>query len=208
MARPNLRSVAIGLALGALVAGSLAGCTSTVSPKQAARQGCTPNSARVHWDAPVQGMREPVEAHLISFENGVTLSTPIPVSADSNADFSYPDVDALSRISSASETSWQASLLKKVRATKTVPSSFGDGTPATPSDITPKATSGKYVVVTEEALTIVRFTITCSGEKPLSGSVSAFYDSGTFSTITRCGSIPSGTPQAIVSLMGPACTRA
>jgi hypothetical protein len=153
-------------------------------------------------------MREPVEAHLISFENGVRLSTPIHVPTDANADFSYSDIDALSRISSTSQSVWQASLLRKVRATKSVPSGFGDGTPASPSDITPKASSGKYVVVTEEALTTVRFRITCSGEKPLSGTVSAFADTGTFSTITRCGSIPANTPEAIVSLMGPACTQA
>jgi hypothetical protein len=190
-----------------LVSGSLTACSSTVGAKQSSAKKCTPTSAHVSFGGPIQGKKQPIEAHLISFQDGVMLSTPIRTSADTAATFSYSDGRSLSGISSTSEADWRLSLLGRVRKTQTVPTGFGDGKPVEPSDITPDASSGKYVVVTEEELTTVPFTIACSGERTLKGNIAAVADTGSYTTLTQCGTTPSGLSPEIVALMGPACTQ-
>ena len=179
-----------------------------MSPKQSAEHNCTPSSARVRWGSAVEGKKVPVEAHLITFEDDVLVSTPIPTESDTNAYFSYAGDSSITDISSTSQTKWQASLLSAVRKKSgTVPSDFGNGAPVDPSDMTPAATLGKFVVVTEEKLLTLPFTISCAREPAIEGSVTAVADTGMYSTLTPCGAIPDGTPQEIVSLMGPACTK-
>jgi hypothetical protein len=197
----------VGTALVLLVSGSLTARTSTISPQQSAAKKCAPTSAQISFGSAIQGKKEPVEAHLISFEDGVLVSTPMQTSVDTAATFGYPGERSISDISSTSEGAWQSSLLMRVRKTGKVPTGFGDGTPVEPSDITPDASSGKYVVVTEEELTTVPFTIACSGEKTLAGDVAAFADTGSYSTLTQCGTTPEGLSPEIVALMGPACTQ-
>jgi hypothetical protein len=202
------RALAFGGVLAVFVVGSLSACSSPVSPKQSAAHNCTPTSAHVSWGSPVQGKKVPAEAHLINFEDGVLVSTPIPTNSDTDAHFSYAGDHSISDISSSAQIDWQANLLSRLRKkTGTVPSDFGGGNPVDPSDITPATTVGKFVVVTEEKVLTVPFTISCSGEKALPGSVAAVADIGTYSTLTQCGAIPDGTPQEIVALMGPACAK-
>ncbi|HEX4403139.1 MAG TPA: hypothetical protein VHZ98_17640 [Galbitalea sp.] len=190
-----------------LVSGSLTSCSSNVGAKQSAAKECTPASAQVNFGSPTQGKKQAIEAHLISFQDGVMISTPIQVSADTEPTFSYSAHRSLSEISSTSETNWQSSLLSRVRKTRTVPTGFGDGKPVEPSDVTPDASSGKYVVVTEEGLTTVPFAIGCSGEKTLKGNMAALAGAGADTTLTACGTT-SGIPPEILALMGPACTQA
>ena len=167
---------------------------------------CTPASAHITLGSPIEGKKQPVEAHLISFQNGVTLSTPIALLTDTLATFSYSDHRSLAGISSTSETKWQSALLSRVRNTRGLPTDFGDGQPVEPSDVAPDASSGKYVEVTEEELTTVPFTIECSGEKTLTGNAAALADTGTFTTVTQCGTT-SGISPEIIALMGPPCTQ-
>jgi hypothetical protein len=202
------RLLAFGGLLAVLIFGSLSACSSPVSQKHASADNCTPSSAKVTWGVPVQGKKVPVEAHLISFEDGVQVSTPISTNSDTDAHFSYAGDRSITDISSTPEVDWQASLLSRLRKkTGIVPSDFGSGAPVDSGDITPSTTIGKFVVVTEEKSLSVPFTISCAGEKALSGSVAAVANIGAYSTLTECGAIPDGTPQEIVSLMGPACTK-
>ncbi len=196
-----------GAVLVVLVSGSLAACTSTVPPKQTSAHNCTPNSAHISWGSPVSGKREPVEAHLISFEDGVLISTPITTEADTHATFSYSGERSISDVSSTGETKWQESLLSRLRKTDAVPTDFGNGAPVEPGDFTPSTPSGKYVVVTEENLTTVPFTISCAGEKSLAGEVAAVADTGSYGTIEQCGTSTESIAPEIVSIMGPACTQ-
>ncbi len=202
------RLLGFGGVLAVLVVGSLSACSSPVSQKQAFAHHCTPSSAHVAWGSPIDGKKVPIEAHLISFEDGVEISTPIPTDSDTDALFSYVGDRSITDISSSAEVDWQANLLSRLRKkTGTVPSDFGNGAPVDPSDITPATTIGKFVVVTEEKVMTVSFAISCAGEQTLAGSVASVADTGSYSTLTQCGAIPDGTPQEIVSLMGSACTK-
>jgi hypothetical protein len=199
------RAVTVAVLL-VLASGSLTACSSGISTKQSAAKKCTPASAHIVLGSPVEGKELPVEAHLISFQDGVTLSTPIRLVTDTRATFSYSNHRSITGISTTSETDWQTSLLLRVRKTRGLPTDFGDGKPVDPSDVTPHSSSGKYVVVTEEELTTVPFTIVCSGEKTLKGHMAALADTGTFTTVTQCGTT-SGISPEIYALMGPACTQ-
>jgi hypothetical protein len=196
-------------ALAAAVVASvtlLPACTSTVQDA-APKRGCLPARAHISFGKPVQGAKAPIEAHLISFDGGVQLSTPIQTTTDTSAFFSYAGETSFADISSVSDSDWQSVLLSRLRRTKSVPSGFGNGTAVDPSDVAPDTQSGKYVVVTEEALTTVPFSVSCTGDGKLSGTIAAYADTGSYTTLTECGAIPAGTPDEIVALMGPACTQ-
>jgi len=207
MRRSLLGTVVIAAAIAAVAAGSLSACTSPAPPRLTAAQKCTPKTAKVSWGDPVQGDKVPIEAHLLAYDGGVAVSTPVPVAADTNASVTFTS-GRLGDISKVSVDSWLASLRAGVVAAGQVPSGFGDGKPVQPSDLKPSRAGGKYFVVTEEKLTTVPFTISCAGEKKLTGRIAAVADTGSYSTISRCGTASTLVPGEIAALMGPACTKA
>jgi hypothetical protein len=198
---------ALAAAMGAVLLASLVACT-PAAPKLTAAQKCTPTNAKISWGTPVDGAKQPVEAHLLSFQGGVAISTPVQTSVSTSATLSFAHAGRTSDFSKISIDPWYRALVASVRATKAVPSGFGDGKPVEPSDIQPSRAAGKYFVVTEEKLTTVPFTIACAGEKPVTGSLAAYADTGSYGTITQCGTMPKGLSPVIIGLMGPACTRA
>lgn len=184
----------VSLGLGPAVVAAPAGCSSPHPVPTKTTAACSPMSATISWQE-----KTPIDdAPLGSFVAVVSddlVTTTSRTSLDPQPSFSQDTINMLADFDDARIRTWKKALLTDLRRTGQVSTTFGahatlpQENPVTQDSPTP----GTFV--TDVALNQYRvpFTIDCTGEKPVSGTVSGAESGGTASLTIQCG-VPAQYP--------------
>jgi hypothetical protein len=204
----KFRIVALALALP-LVVGALSACTAPPVPhKLTPAQACTPQTATIQWSTADQLPRTPIAANVLDYSKGANTTSAITTAFSTRPEVQYDKPWTMIEFSTTSVAAWQSALLLSVRRTGQVPETFGTSPEVTGSTLTPSHKSGKYVVVVEENVVSVPFSIACPHEKALTGTVRGPISSAQYSTIASCAGAMTGFPDSVLGLVEEYCTKA